>query len=155
MEHKEEVKKRALNFLKSNHVGVIATSNLNSEPSASIVYFVVKDDFTIYFGTSHNTNKFKNITLNNKVAFSAGSGDKYTSVQIKGVASFLYNKDQEEGLALFDTIKNEHPPEKWPINVISKLREGGFVLVKIVPKEVMFLDMDNTELSTNLFQVFP
>lgn len=141
MNSKEQIKQLALDFLRKNFTGTVATANLNSEPFSSTVYFAVKDDFTIYFTTSHTTNKFKNIVLNPKAAFSVGVGPEYKTFQMRGSAKVLYEKDQEEGLALLAEIQKFHPLEEWPIKAISKLKEGGSALVQITPTNVSYLDL--------------
>jgi uncharacterized pyridoxamine 5'-phosphate oxidase family protein len=153
MKDKDTLRKEALDFIKDQHTGVVATSNLAGEVFASTVYFVAKEDFTIYFATSHNTNKFKNLVLNKKTAFCIGTGPSYKSVQIRGNAEMVYDKDQQEGLNLLESLYETHPKEEWPINIINKLKEGGFVLIKITPTNIAFLDIDNRSLENNIYEL--
>ncbi len=157
MQTKEEIKKIALEFLRKNFTGTVATASLGADPFCSTVYFAVKDDFTIFFSTSHSTNKFKNITLNPKVAFSVGVGPEYQTLQLRGKAELLYEKEQEEGLALLEEIQKTHPLEQWPIKAISKLKEGGSAMVKVTPDFVTFLDMvtPRAEGESPMYQLFP
>ncbi len=141
METKENIKKIALEFLRGKFTGTVATVNSNSEPHASTVYFAVRDDFTVYFSTSHTTSKFKNIVLNPNVAFSVGVGPEYRTFQLRGTAKFLYDKEQEQGLELLQEVQKIHPLEDWPIKSINKLKEGGSVMVEITPSYITFLDM--------------
>lgn len=153
MKDKDTLRKEAIDFVNSHHTGVLATSSLAGEVFASTVYFVSKDDFTIYFATSHNTNKFKNIVLNKKVAFCVGTGPEYQSVQIRGNAEMVFEKDQQEGLSLLESLYKDHPKEEWSINIINKLKEGGFALIKITPTNIAFLDIDSRSFENNIYEL--
>ena len=154
MKDKETLRVEALDFVKKHHEGVLATSNLAGEVFASVVYFVAKDDFSIYFATSHSTNKFKNITLNKKVAFCIGTGPEYKSVQIRGVAEMIFQDELEEGLSLLEKLYKDHPKDNWPINLVSKLKEGGFVLIKITPHSISYLDINQFSTDNNIYEIY-
>lgn len=79
--------------------------------------------------------------MNPKVAFSVGVGPEYKTFQMRGDAKVLYEKDQEEGMALLAEIQKTHPLEEWPIKAISKLKEGGSTLVQITPTSISYLDL--------------
>ena len=154
MKDKETLRKEALIFAKEHHTGVLASSNLAGEVFASVIYFGIKDDFTVYFATSHSTNKFKNIVLNKKVAFCIGTGPEYKSIQIRGNAEMVFEDKQQEGIDLLESLYKDHPKEEWPINLVSKLKEGGFVLVKITPTNVSYLDINQFSTDNNIYELY-
>ena len=157
---KEEVSKKAMEFLKAHTVGALATASLDGQPFVSPVYYSVQPDFSIYFSTSHHTQKFKNMVLNKHVAFCVGMGPEHIVVNIHGSVETMEEKDREKELGVINQ-RVEIPMEKWPIKKVKSLEQGGLALFKIIPTHVSYLDLTLTdELGGDvdadyLYEVFP
>jgi nitroimidazol reductase NimA-like FMN-containing flavoprotein (pyridoxamine 5'-phosphate oxidase superfamily) len=65
----EGIRHKISSILENQLYGVLATSNKN-QPYTSLLAFVVSDDIRyIYLATGRDTNKFQNLSKNQKVAF--------------------------------------------------------------------------------------
>jgi nitroimidazol reductase NimA-like FMN-containing flavoprotein (pyridoxamine 5'-phosphate oxidase superfamily) len=156
---KEQAGVAAMEFLKSHVVGVLATTDIENQPFASPVYYAVQQDFSIYFATSHHTQKFKNLVLNKKVAFCVGTGPEYTVVNVHGTATMTDAKEREAGMKVIGNLVGK-PMSSWPIKTVKLLETGGLALFKITPVQVSFLDLPKEgevkeEDVEYLYEVFP
>ena len=156
---KQEARENALKFLDNNPVGVIATSDSSGQPFASAVYYAVKNDFTIYFLTSHSTHKHSNIVQNNKVGFTVGIGPQYTSVELRGQAVIVSGAELDEASSLLVKVQLRVPMVKWPLERIEALKKGGLELYKIIPEQATYMNLDSDEqidsLSNFVYQIVP
>ncbi len=62
-----ENNRRIFEFLQSEPVGVLATTNQDGSPQAAVIYFSVDEDFVITFTTKSETKKYTNLQNNNQV----------------------------------------------------------------------------------------
>lgn len=159
MKIKEKVAKDAFEFLQSQTVGVIGTASPTGDPSVSPVYFAPLPDFTIYFFTTHSTQKFKNLVLNPSASFSVGTGPEHRVVSIQGNAIKIDDKEEGEKVMKLINSQVEKPINTWPIKKIPALKEGGIALFKIKPHRVTFLDLrhkNNPAVHTeHYYQILP
>lgn len=151
---KEELRKEALGFLKKNITGVITTVDMTGQPFISTVYYAVVPDFTIYFLTSRSTNKFKNITGNSKIAFLVGTGPEYVTLDIRGRAEMVEERDQAPGLELLLEVQKEYPLLEWPLRAVPQLKEGGLVMMKISPESARFLNLNSSDATGSIADYF-
>ena len=85
--HMEEQKKKILDFIKTQILGVISTVSPDSNPESAVVAFSETDNLELIFGSFSDTRKNKNLQSNNKVSFVIGWGD--ITVQYEGLAQEL------------------------------------------------------------------
>jgi len=81
-------KQIALDFVKKQLIGVLATTTPDNKPEAAVVEFGETDDFELVFDTSAEYRKYKNLKNNPHVAFVVG-GQANISIQLEGVAMEL------------------------------------------------------------------
>lgn len=133
------------NFLQSQRSGVLATGDNAGNPHAATVYFSLEDDFCLLFATKTETQKYKNIAENERVAFVCYDEKTQTTVQITGRAETVDDPDKQQDMLntiyrFSETIsKTEFPP-------IEKLFAGDYVVLRIVPqviKMAIFLRPDS------------
>lgn len=141
---KTQATEQALAFLKKHQVGTVATAGADGKPHASPVYYIAEEDFSIYFPTSHNTEKFKSLVLNPHIAFSVGTGPEYTVVSIEGRAQAVGEDEREEVLAKLQKLVDA-PMATWPIKAIPALEKSGIAVFKIKPDNVSFLDLTSED----------
>lgn len=133
----QELKERALAFIRSNNAMVVATATKKGEPHAATVYFDVDDDFSFYFITSAISRKALNLKDNDGVAFVIGFGPQLVTVQGGGKAtSFEISADFFE--KFLDRIEPEEPVN-WPLLRINK---DSFSAFKIKPDWLVWLSLD-------------
>ena len=136
-EEKMKVKQKALEFLKEHTTMVVSTVSPSGEPQASTVYFMVDDDFNIYFLTSKGSRKCENLKSNGKIAFVVGTGPKVVTIQGGGNAESL---DEKEAQVFYDFIEKIgfESPWQWPVTFLAK---EGFCTFKIKPTWMVWLNL--------------
>lgn len=147
MTNLKEATREALEFLRTeNKVGMVATVDQNSQPYLSPVYYIMDGDgFGLYFLTTNNTHKSKNIENNSKIAFTVGAGPRYKSVMIRGTAQRSNVSDEERIVSLL--VKRIDDVEKlnWPLQKLDDLKDQNIILYKVNPEKVTFLNLDSSE----------
>lgn len=156
---REEYRKDALAFLWENTTAVIATS-FNDEPKASTVYFWVDNEFTFYFVTKRNTSKYINIEMNPRAAIVVGTGPEHITVQAHGNAEIITDdEDRQEILDILTNIRTKENIQIWPIEEMEKFKDRNYVVFKIIPDNVTFMNLDSSKhpnsITTDYVEVFP
>jgi general stress protein 26 len=72
-------------FIARHRFGVVASNSENSAPESALVGIAVSPDLEIYFDTTANTRKAKNLRRDPRISIVIGWGDEQ-SVQLEGVA---------------------------------------------------------------------
>ena len=132
-----EARQKALNFLRSKVVTVIATVNQDGHPMAATVYFAVDDDFTFYFMTKVSTHKFLNLQNNQHVAMVVGTENIPTTVQIEGQAEKLEQMDKKliaQDKVARNSLEGAYGP---PLN---KLPVDELAVFQVKPTFIKFMD---------------
>lgn len=83
--NKEDERKLMFDFFHQRDVVGIATVNENNEPWLSNFYYVIGEDFKVYYFTVRDTLHTKNIAKNNKVSFSTFWHSRKTFLDRKSV----------------------------------------------------------------------
>jgi nitroimidazol reductase NimA-like FMN-containing flavoprotein (pyridoxamine 5'-phosphate oxidase superfamily) len=139
--------KEANLFLQNNNIAVIATTYKNI-PFAAAVHYVVDSDFNFYFITSRNSDKYLNVVINPNIALVVGDGPKHISVQARGHAHILGEKEKPAaGKKIFTMIKKSGV-KKWPARDMKRFHSDGTVLtteiiIKVVPQHLTFMNLDD------------
>lgn len=127
----------------------IATVREDGYPQATTVSYV-NDGLTIYFGTTDDTQKAKNIAGNNKISLTIdrayGTWDEIESLSMGGIAiQVTVPEEQQKAGALF--------LEKFPqVAEYFSIETENAILFRIEPKVISVLDYNkgfgHTELVT-------
>lgn len=80
----EEQRAAALAFLKTEELGVLATSTPEDGPSARPLYYAADDDFNVFFTTLKNTRKVADILKSGRAAFTIYDRKKPAVLEIHG-----------------------------------------------------------------------
>lgn len=125
-------KKIIREFIRSNKLAVISTTNPNGKPQSAVLEFGDTDDLELIFDTSSSARKYKNLKQNGDVAFVIG-WDENITVQYEGVAAELIGNDlkkyKEEYFA-----KNPDA-RRWET-------EEGIRYFKVVPLWIRYSDLN-------------
>lgn len=138
MSDPEEIKTKALKFIKEQQFAIVSTASAKGEPQAATMAFLVEDDFTFYFITMNDSTKINNLKQNDKVAITLGFGPQPTTIQAGGRAEIIPDVPDE----LFQKIIGSSPTgdiSKWPI---LKLAKKGFSTIKVRPTWMKWLDLN-------------
>lgn len=138
-------KEEALQFLKQQQTAVIGTVNSNGQPSGSTVYYMIDDDFTIYFPTRATSRKYTHIQNNPKVSCTISNCESIQTVQIEGIAQEVDNPltiaRLIERLLEVSTETSSHNGRWLP--PIKQLREGHFAVIAVTPHWIRIADFLN------------
>lgn len=150
---KDQAKHAAIEFLKSQVVAVLATIDLEGNPSAATIYFANDEDFTFYFITKTVTRKYKNLQHNPNVALAIGTHNIPITIQVEGKAELMEEFDKRL-IALDKVARNSLLGAYGP--PLNKLPESELAVYKITPTLVRFLDQTNqSEKSGEPVQIIP
>lgn len=91
------IKSKITEILRDNQLCVISTVEKGSDQTESaVIAFAEREDFSLLFGTSNLSRKYKNISTNNKVSFVIGWDPKVGTVQYEGVAREVSESELSE-----------------------------------------------------------
>jgi nitroimidazol reductase NimA-like FMN-containing flavoprotein (pyridoxamine 5'-phosphate oxidase superfamily) len=130
-----EQTKQIATYIGKCSVCTIATASLDGEPSASTVYFS-NNGLDIYFNTSKDSQKVRNITYNPKVAIALQDISNIKSdrdikgVQYSGNAAVL---SEGEIAGVPSAVRNRH-------RAFNSVNRGNSVIVKVSPVTIHFID---------------
>jgi len=103
-------KQIALDFIKKQLLGVLATTTPESKPEAAVIEFGETDDFELVFDTSITYRKYNNLKNNPNIAFVVG-GEKNISIQLEGLAKEL--TEEESAKYKQSYFKKNPDAQKW------------------------------------------
>lgn len=126
-------KKMVYDFFHRHLLAVVATVTQNGEPEAAVVGFGVTEDLTLLLGTSNSSRKYKNLQINNKIAYVIG-GDENITVQYEGEAYLL-----ENGIEL-DRLKQIYHQKNPEAKEFEDLPDQRYF--KIIPSWIRYSDFN-------------
>ncbi len=139
-EVKVELDSESKKFLRSHELGVLSTVDRDKKVSGSAIYYVIdaKTDF-LYILTKSGTTKAHNITENHHIALTVYDEAKLETVQLQGTAEREPNQEVKDAVFTAINRMRQYADAKHHAPV-SKLVEGSFVVYKITPTSVKFLN---------------
>lgn len=142
----DELKKEALQFLNNHRKMVLTVLDQNKHPNSSLMLYAVDDDFNVYFGTCECFGKYKALEADPHVSVAVVQEniDPLQVVDMQGRAELLPKEKTQETLEWFT--------EKNPAKYYVKDKED-FVMFKIVPSGVRWLDATSGELQINDLEI--
>lgn len=136
--NEEQIKQLALDFLKKEKTGVLATATTDGVPHAALLYYVCDDAFTIYFSTLSSTRKFEVLSKNPRAAFAVTTIDVPQTLQMEGIVSEVEEDEKLKlGFSSLIEILESNTLYGWPI---TKMHEGKVVLMKLTPTWIRWGD---------------
>ncbi len=134
------VRQEALQFFKENHSAVIATVSNDVKPQASTIYYVGDNDFGMYFITTRDTQKYRNLKDNKKISVVIGTGPKVITLQGGGTAEEILDPDQKAGV-IVELSHNIHlrGSRFWPI---LELHDSDAAIFKATFDWMTWLNLD-------------
>jgi len=124
------------NFLKANHIAVLATADKTSAaPHAATIFYATDSKMNIFFVTKENTAKNRNLTGNPQAAIAIYDGAKQETAQIFGPVSKV-DDPAMMGKALRIMTKYSVATSGSEEIPISKIDAGQYVLYKLSPQSI-------------------
>lgn len=119
-------------FLASHNSGVLATSDSTANPHAAVVYYAVRDDLSLLFATKSETQKNKNLEVNNNAVYVIYDEDAQSQLQVTGHVVKVDNaEDQHKIINSMYRKSAELSHEELP--PAEKLFAGDFVAYRLDP----------------------
>lgn len=140
---KHITKNHVLDVMRKISLMSLAVCGADNQPQSHMLLFSVDKNFTMYFATTTNSNKYISLQKNNKVGASIFS-DKEMFIQIQGVVTEIVDQDFAQILEkLAETATNL--PNFWhPLLQIANSKYSVFTLT---PKSIRVLDLSRDTIS--------
>lgn len=123
------------NFLANHSVGVLATTDKDDKPHATVVYFSVDPDFAMTFTTKRDTRKHQNMRHRKDVMLVAYDEKTQTTVQITGKVQDITG-EPEAAEVFKQTLKAADATSQTGIPPVSKMFAGHYVAYRIMPTTI-------------------
>jgi uncharacterized protein YhbP (UPF0306 family) len=129
-----------IEFLKANHVAVLATASPQSaEPHAAAVFYATDSHVNLYFLTKEQTTKSKNLNSNPQAAVVIYEPSTLRTAQITGHASQVKNDEMmQKALGLMSKFSKQ--VSGTGTTPISKLDAGDYILYQLEPQSIRLGD---------------
>jgi general stress protein 26 len=144
-------RKAALDFLKANKSGVLATLSPEGDPRARFIYYASDNAFNVYFLTMQETRKVEDLKVNQHAAFTVATEQTPQTLQIEGVIE----NTTESAIIDFPLIKLT---ENWLSNIVhgaplTHIELGKLSYFKLKPTWIRWGDFtahDNKDVFTEI-----
>lgn len=123
------------NFLNGRYSGVLATADEAANPHAAAIYYTIEKDFSIYFATKKETQKFKNLEVNKQAALVVYDEVQQTTVQVFGHAEVELDHQKKQSV-IENIFKSSAERSLETLPPAEKLWAGEYVSVKIIPQVI-------------------
>lgn len=127
----EEPKKKIVEFVKTYNYSNLITIDENGIPKGRMMENLpLKEDLVFWFATGAQSNKLKEIKKNSKASVFVYRPADHSSVSALGKAEIVTD----------DAIRKQYWKEKWSAYWKTGPTDPAYVLIKIVPQKVVYLD---------------
>lgn len=127
----EELKKKIVEFVKTYNYSNLITIDENGIPKGRMMENLpLKEDLVFWFATGAQSNKLKEIKKNSKASVFVYRPADHSSVSALGKAEIVTD----------DALRKQYWKEKWSAYWKTGPTDPAYVLIKIVPKKVVYLD---------------
>lgn len=120
-------------------MAILSTVSEDGKPWGSAIYCVADKDFNFFFVTRSQTQKFKDIDNNPRVALTLADPESQRTLQLTGTVSKVPSKDIVD--VVFKQLADIKPPgdSDW-LPPIIKVHQGDWMILKITPNYAQFAD---------------
>ena len=127
----DELKKKIMEFVKTYNYSNLITIDENGIPKGRMMENLpVKEDLVFWFATGAQSNKLKEIKKNSQASVFVYRPADHSSVSALGKAEIVTD----------DALRKQYWKEKWSAYWKTGPTDPAYVLIKIVPKKVVYLD---------------
>ncbi len=123
------------NFLVEHSSGVLATADSAANPHVAVVYYVFEDDFGLLFATKTETQKYKNIEENDRVAFLVYDEKAQTTLQVFGSVEVVEDEEKQK-LVRKNMIQKSEDMSQTELPPVEKLFAGDYVVLRLIPQTI-------------------
>ncbi len=105
-------RKQALDYLRRNHRGVLATLKRDGRPQLSNISYMLDDDGTIKISTTSDRAKTRNVRRDPRVSMLALSDNWYRYIVVEGIGSIIEQNVLPELRCVYEAIAGK-PHPNW------------------------------------------
>jgi len=121
------------NYIKTQILGVLATTNADGKPEAALVALTEVDDLKLVFGTYNTARKYQNLANDAHVAIVFGNSvEEATTIQYEGEATELTGEE-------LDRCRDLHIQKNPRSQKFAHMPEQRFF--KVTPVWIRFADL--------------
>lgn len=138
---------KAYKLIADHKAGALATANSRGIPHVAIVYFIVKEDLSLYFSTRVESRKFRNIQKRQKVSVAFFDELNMETVQLTGQVERVGKLSTEQEI-LGELIQLRYGEPNWPVPPVKMFESGitnELAILKITPSELTYGSFDVAE----------
>ena len=147
-----DTKSKCMEFLQSKMTAVIATVTATDKPAASTIFFIVDENFTLYFMTKKFTKKVESLENNQEVAMVIGYDNEPVTVQVHGIAERII--DNEEYIRRFKELEKKFFKNEYVAPLFQLSEENKELLIyKITPIWLRWLDLREGKENGDFIQI--
>lgn len=130
-------------FLSHHPTGVLSTASPTGEPWGSTIVFACDEDFTFYFMTRANTQKYKNIAANPHIALTVTDQATQTTVQAAGTVELVSTDEMMD--VVFQKLDKIKPAgtQHW-VAPVYKIHEGDYMVLSFKPTSLQYADFSQS-----------
>ena len=135
---KSQLKKKVLKFLDKTEMAALSTVSPTGLPQVATIYFVVDDQFNLYFATTPGSRKYGNLKRNKSVALAITNHKNEQTIQMEGEAVELgkMRKNSKE----FKFLTKLFDKYIWSTVPVHKIEDGLTSFFKVKPSWVRWAD---------------
>jgi len=135
----EEKFKKPYHFLDKHKVAVLSTSDGKNEILGAAIYYAADKSLNFYFLTRTGSKKYEHIRKNPHCALTVADDDTQATVQVTGIVEEVpIGEEQNEAYRKLVLV---HPPGEFSWRPpVSKLTDGGTVLLRLRPSVLQYAD---------------
>lgn len=124
-------------FLHQHDTAVLSTIERTGNVTGAVVFYTFVEGL-IYMITKNSTQKSRNMMANPQVALTMYDSDRFQTVQVQGFAEV--ELDAAVRQSIYEKLANPHNRTDHKIPPVTKLKEGSFIIFRIVPTQFSFSD---------------
>ena len=136
-------------FLADHYSGIIATADMAANPHAAVVYYLPEPDFTLFFATKEETQKYKNIEENKQAAFVIYDEKTQATLQMSGRIRIVTEHEKKR-----ETIKNMRNSSlalsSQSLPPAYKLSAGEYAVLQFIPRAIKLAVYSRSEKDEDL-----
>jgi general stress protein 26 len=139
---------KVFDFMKKHPLGVLSTVSTDGTPWGAAIYYIVDEDFNIYFVTRSKTFKYSNLEKNPKAALTVTDGESQITIQLTGeVSAMPVQKYMDVFFEKFAALRPRDDYQWAP--PIDKIHEGNYMPLQLTPSKLQFADFGKQRIETH------
>lgn len=138
-------------FLAEHYTGILATSDTASNPHGAVIYYLPDSDFTLYFATKEETQKFKNMEENPQVAFVVYDETSQTSLQVSG-RIFQITDPLKKRATIKNMTNSSIVLSRNMLPPAYKLTAGEYKVLQLVPQVIKMAIYARTDKDQDIYE---